>query len=247
MTTETYAVKRYECLFTTQIRQKHKTWQDGYLRFHHYNAKAFLIRSDDGAVLAETFVHAPRNARGQKSRFDDAFELEGEIDVDNKFLVQIGDVVWTGSTNVADVSKATREAKVKAQANARAWAASEDKTSTAPLANMSNNVGSSTAPSVQAQKPYQGFGISAPKSYTGGKQPLQARGCATSSNSINPYARSPQVASKDTSKTAKQPEPAVAPPSAAEVRKANNMLGPPSKASVAEFKPPRPAALKRET
>ncbi|KAK4054163.1 hypothetical protein OIV83_001189 [Microbotryomycetes sp. JL201] len=219
---DTYAVKRYECLFTNQIHQKQKKWQDGYLRHHHYNSKAYLMSATDGAVLAETFVDAPRNAGGLQAKFADEFELEGDIDMDNKFLVQVGAVVWTGSTNVEDVSRATREAKVKAHENVKAWASASDDRLSTPLANRSNTVGSLSSASARTVKPYQGLGVAPPKSYAGGKE----RAVVGSRSRDLVYARpaianSTSQAQKQGAGAPKQARAASVAPSATEVRRAD--------------------------
>ncbi|GAA94750.1 uncharacterized protein L969DRAFT_103473 [Mixia osmundae IAM 14324] len=52
---DTAVVKRYAAQYTSDVHKKAKTWHDGYVRVHHYNAKAFLLDSAFG-VIDETTV-----------------------------------------------------------------------------------------------------------------------------------------------------------------------------------------------
>ena len=113
---ETAKVKRYDVLYTTHIKKKRelevtrlfderrvpdlplpseKTWKDGALRHHHYNSRMYLL-AEDGAVLAESFYRPP--AGRSKQGFPDTFVLDGEVEFEAGFLVEIGDVVWEGTT-----------------------------------------------------------------------------------------------------------------------------------------------------
>lgn len=54
------------------------------------------LLAEDGAVLAESFYRPP--AGGSKQRFADDFVLDGEVEFESGFLVEVGDVVWEGTT-----------------------------------------------------------------------------------------------------------------------------------------------------
>ncbi|KAK4054375.1 hypothetical protein OIO90_003608 [Microbotryomycetes sp. JL221] len=261
--TESFAVKKYDCLYTTQIHQKNKSWQDGQLRHHHFNSKVFLMRSEDGGSLCETFIDAPRNAAGRRDKFPNHFELEGEIELDNKFLVDIGSVVWTGTTNVSEISKATRDAKSKSYDDARAWAVADEKNgSSTPLATKTTKTTSTLGPLVrESSSKYEGFGIPPPQSYFGGKRTSAAKPRSSASaiktdpgstaHRCMPYSR-PSSDMKATSNANRLSdrsvalEASIAPPSADEISQANKFLGKPSRAASAGFKPPRPAGVKKE-
>lgn len=51
-------IRRYSCLYTRDLHKKAKSWQDGYLVFHHLNAKMVLL-SDKFVILDECFYRAP--------------------------------------------------------------------------------------------------------------------------------------------------------------------------------------------
>ncbi|ORY89724.1 hypothetical protein BCR35DRAFT_350164 [Leucosporidium creatinivorum] len=219
------AVKKYDCLFTTQLTKKQKTWKDGHIRHHHYNSKTYLL-AEDGAVLAETFYRPP--AGGSKQRFSDDFVLEGEVEFETGYLVEVGDLVWKGSTNLSEITKATKEARSKASEEARAWAASEDGSgslnSPGPSSTTSRYASPNTSNSGKGKSSenpqlapisangslYRGFGIPPPRSYLGGKQAISAKGAGSSSKtstsaSSRPYAASPSTTSRFSAASSSKP------------------------------------------
>lgn len=99
-----------------------KTWKDGHIRHHHYNSKTYLL-AEDGAVLAETFYRPP--AGGSKQRFSDDFVLDGEVEFETGYLVDVGDLVWKGST----VSRGPFAARRVAGMNELTWLVSTCRTS----------------------------------------------------------------------------------------------------------------------
>lgn len=136
MGSNTYKVKRYECLFTTQVRKKRESprlpccliststhaslsFQRrpfmtvstaprqseavthpvcctlGFIRHHHFNSRAFLL-SEDGGELSTTFYRSP--AGGPTSLFENDFVLGGEVEFEDGYLVEVGQLVWEGET-----------------------------------------------------------------------------------------------------------------------------------------------------
>ncbi|KAH9809426.1 hypothetical protein DFH28DRAFT_556582 [Melampsora americana] len=50
-------IKKYSCMYTSDVHKNKKVWHDGEVRFHHANSKAYLY-SERSERLAETFVKA---------------------------------------------------------------------------------------------------------------------------------------------------------------------------------------------
>ncbi|KAI9611215.1 hypothetical protein KEM48_004598 [Puccinia striiformis f. sp. tritici PST-130] len=53
--TRSVVVKKYTCMYTTDIQKQRKIWHDGFIRMRHVNAKVYLL-AEDGHTLAESFM-----------------------------------------------------------------------------------------------------------------------------------------------------------------------------------------------
>ncbi|KAA1089527.1 protein with putative role during mitosis [Puccinia graminis f. sp. tritici] len=53
--TRSVVVKKYSCMYTTDLQKHRKVWHDGFIRMRHVNSKVYLI-SEDGHTLAESFI-----------------------------------------------------------------------------------------------------------------------------------------------------------------------------------------------
>ncbi|WAQ90238.1 hypothetical protein PtA15_12A225 [Puccinia triticina] len=53
--TRSVVVKKYTCMYTTDLQKHRKVWHDGFIRMRHVNSKVYLI-SEGGHTLAESFM-----------------------------------------------------------------------------------------------------------------------------------------------------------------------------------------------
>ncbi|MCJ1245908.1 hypothetical protein MMC30_003112 [Trapelia coarctata] len=83
-TQNTAPIIEFRCLYTHDLRQKKKRWQDGMLRFHTFNRRIMVY-------------DVPRNFIGDTHwREDEAVQDGDELRLDKGVLIQVGEV--TGST-----------------------------------------------------------------------------------------------------------------------------------------------------
>ncbi|EGG07511.1 uncharacterized protein MELLADRAFT_71680 [Melampsora larici-populina 98AG31] len=82
-------IKKYSCMYTSDVYKNKKVWHDGEVRLHHVNSKAYLY-SDRSDRLAETFVKAAsRRSRltsqpnaGPSCQLPDTFALTEDDEIE---------------------------------------------------------------------------------------------------------------------------------------------------------------------
>ena len=96
-TQNTAPIFEFRCLYTHDIRQKKKRWQDGILRFHTFNKRVMVY-------------DLPRNYIGDTHSRDDHPVQDGdELSLDKGVLVQVGEMVGTTEQDLTDIRAKRRQ------------------------------------------------------------------------------------------------------------------------------------------
>ena len=96
-TQNTAPIFEFRCLYTHDLRQKKKRWQDGILRFHTFNKRVMVY-------------DLPRNYIGDTHWRDDHPVQEGdELSLDKGVLVQVGEAVGITEQDLTEIRAKRRQ------------------------------------------------------------------------------------------------------------------------------------------
>lgn len=97
-TQNTAPVHEYQCLYTSDLRQKKKRWQDGFLRFHTFNKRIMVYEA------------LSRNYVGDKHWREDGEPQDGdELQLEKPVLVQVGEQVGRTETDLTELLEKRRK------------------------------------------------------------------------------------------------------------------------------------------
>lgn len=127
-TQNTAPIIEFRCLYTHDLRQKKKRWQDGMLRFHTFNKRIMVY-------------DIPRNFIGDthwRGREDEAVQDGDELRLDKGVLIQVGDCTGSTEQDLTELLEKRRPTQEKSRRDASYGSANFDTTRPAatPLAQL---------------------------------------------------------------------------------------------------------------
>ena len=117
-------VLEFRCLFTHDLRQKKKRWQDGFLRFHTFNKRVMVY-------------DVPRNFIGDTHWLEEEVVQDGaELRLDKGVLVEVGEAMGTTEQDLTELLKKarhTQDSQAVVDANSRSKYSATARPTTTPL------------------------------------------------------------------------------------------------------------------
>jgi hypothetical protein len=105
-TQNTAPIIEFRCLYTHDLRQKKKRWQDGMLRFHTFNKRIMVY-------------DIPRNFIGDTHwREDEAVQDGDELRLDKGVLIQVGDCTGSTEQDLTELLEKRRPTQEKSRSDA---------------------------------------------------------------------------------------------------------------------------------
>ncbi|KAK9899090.1 hypothetical protein P389DRAFT_209107 [Cystobasidium minutum MCA 4210] len=100
-------IRRYTCLYTRDLAKKAKAWHDGYLVFHHLNAKMVLL-SDNFVILDECFFRAP--GLGIMRDIPKDYKLPSDTQVSfEKHIATLDEAVYEEQKDISEIYQKKRK------------------------------------------------------------------------------------------------------------------------------------------